>query len=207
MRGKYKMVIVAAVATLCAACGSGDDTVTATSSPGVVTSSAVSTTTVTVTKTVPASTTPSRPATTPPTSQPLSSEPFLLGFIDLRPESTRANEPASCGSALVMVSNPPSRPYRSKVQVAMESLLSNPLYMLGDSGLVNPLEPSDMRYVSSSVRGDSIAVELTGTVVSRDNCSNQQILAQLTRTAAAAAGVSSATITLDGTPIGQLMPY
>ena len=107
-----------------------------------------------------------------------------------------------CGDSIVATETGPVI-YASQVEAAMSDLLENKDSVHGESGLMNALASSDLKYVSSVVSGDTVTVELTGQVSSGGICDDPRIIAQLTHTAMVAAGTGEARILVDGTDIND----
>ncbi|WP_313817834.1 GerMN domain-containing protein [Citricoccus sp.] len=92
----------------------------------------------------------------------------------------------------------------SFVEAALQVLLDQAEYEVG-SGLTNSLYQSDLEVTDVAISGDSVTVDLSGTPVSSGTCDDPRIIAQLENTALANAGVYTAEILLDGTPIQEAM--
>ncbi|WP_254455745.1 GerMN domain-containing protein [Paeniglutamicibacter quisquiliarum] len=107
-----------------------------------------------------------------------------------------------CGDSIVATETGPVI-YASQVEAAMSDLLENKDTVHGESGLMNALAGSNLRYVSSSVSGNTVTVELTGDLSSGGICDDPRIIAQLTYTAMVAAGAGEARILIDGIDIGD----
>jgi hypothetical protein len=107
-----------------------------------------------------------------------------------------------CGDSIVATETGPVI-YASKVEASMSDLLEDKDTVHGESGLMNALASSDLSYVSSSVSGDTVTVELTGEISSGGVCDDPRIIAQLTHTAKVAAGTGEAKILVDGIDINE----
>ncbi|MFL4474987.1 hypothetical protein ACIPVK_13400 [Paeniglutamicibacter sp. MACA_103] len=105
-----------------------------------------------------------------------------------------------CGDSIVATETGPVI-YASQVEASMSDLLENKDTVHGESGLMNALAGSNLSYVSSSVWGDTVTVELTGDLSSGGICDDPRIIAQLSYTAMVAAGSGEAKILVDGTDI------
>ncbi|VXB84504.1 GerMN domain-containing protein [Citricoccus sp. K5] len=92
----------------------------------------------------------------------------------------------------------------SFVEAGLQVLLDQTEYEVG-SGLSNSLYQSELEVTEVSISGDTVTVDLTGTPVSSGTCDDPRIIAQLENTALANAGVYTAEILLDGTPIQEAM--
>lgn len=105
-----------------------------------------------------------------------------------------------CGDSIVATETGPVI-FGSRVEASMSALLEDKDTQHGESGLMNALAASDMKYVSSSVSDDTVTVELTGELSSGGICDDPRIVAQLAYTAQVAAGTGKARILVDGTDI------
>ncbi|MFC0249669.1 GerMN domain-containing protein [Citricoccus parietis] len=92
----------------------------------------------------------------------------------------------------------------SFVEAGLQVLLDQTEYEVG-SGLTNSLYQSELEVTEVSISGDTVTVDLTGTPISAGTCDDPRIIAQLENTALANAGVDTADILLDGTPIQEAM--
>ncbi|MET1034753.1 MAG: GerMN domain-containing protein [Arthrobacter sp.] len=109
-----------------------------------------------------------------------------------------------CGDSLVATETEPVT-FTNQVEAAITRLLADRDRSHGESGLVNSLYQSTLDYVSSSVEGGTVTVELTGEPRSGGICDDPRIQAQLRHTARAAAGADEAQILIDGEPIEEVM--
>ncbi|MEW1980670.1 GerMN domain-containing protein [Citricoccus sp. NPDC079358] len=92
----------------------------------------------------------------------------------------------------------------SLVEAGLQVLLDQAEYEVG-SGLTNSLYQSELKVTDVAISGDTVTVDLTGTPVSSGTCDDPRIIAQLENTALANAGVYTAEILLDGTPLQEAM--
>ncbi|MGD6980262.1 MULTISPECIES: hypothetical protein [Citricoccus] len=130
-----------------------------------------------------------------------------LYFVALNgdfPPNTTGRDVA-CQDLLVRVTSVPVQT-EDPVASAIGFLLTDEQYSHGDPAVTNSLDPSedDLAYVSHRVEGDTVALELTGDLVSRSQCESYRIRAQLNQTAAAAAGVPNAEVYVDGVLVEDL---
>lgn len=109
-----------------------------------------------------------------------------------------------CGDTLVATETGPMT-FTNQVEAALNALLKDNSSTHGESGLKNALAASDLRYKSSTVKGDQVTVNLTGTVMSGGTCDDPRIIEQLKYTAKVAAGVGSARILVNGSAIEELL--
>lgn len=109
-----------------------------------------------------------------------------------------------CGDSLVAIE---SKPVVSSDVVgdAMKLLLENHDMTVGKDGLYNALYQSDLDYGSSDMSGDTVKVALTGTLVQGGTCDSPRIKAQLEETAMIASGAKKAEITLNDTPLDEVL--
>ncbi len=109
-----------------------------------------------------------------------------------------------CGDSLVATETEP-RTFTNPVEAAMLALLGDNSATHGESGLLNAVAASELRYVSSKVRGDQVTVDLSGTLSSGGTCDDPRIVEQLKYTAKVAAGVGSARILFNGVDIEKAL--
>lgn len=130
---------------------------------------------------------------------------YLVALNGDFPPSTTGREVA-CQDLLVRVETVPVKS-EDLVGTAIGFLLNDEQYSHGDPAVTNSLDPSEdgMTYTSHRIEGDTVVVELTGEVVTRNQCESFRIRAQLNRTAAAAAGVPNAEILVDGVRIEEIL--
>lgn len=176
--------------------------------------------------------TPTASSTVPPNSTtPI---PFMRpSGSDHIPEKTRSEPPASspagptttaalsiyyvavgdqgqsgpeigCGDSLISTQSAPQT-FTDKVKAALELLLGDKSADYGQTGLRNAVADSMLRFVSSSVSGDIVIVNLSGRISSGGTCDDPRIIEQISRTASTAAGVDAARILVNGIPINVLL--
>ncbi|EMR00609.1 GerMN domain-containing protein [Paeniglutamicibacter gangotriensis] len=109
-----------------------------------------------------------------------------------------------CGDSIVATETGPVI-YASQVEAAMSTLLEDKDAEHGQSGLVNTLSASELTYVSASVSGDTVTVELSGEILSGGTCDDPRIIAQLTHTAMVAAGTGEAVILINGVDVNKYL--
>ncbi|QCU77109.1 hypothetical protein E7744_01875 [Citricoccus sp. SGAir0253] len=90
-----------------------------------------------------------------------------------------------------------------RVEAGIDLLLATGRDVPG--GFVNALYQSTLEVQDVSIAGDTVTVELTGQPVSGGTCDDPRIIAQLEHTAAANAGVGTARVLIDGTPIQEFL--
>ncbi|KAA0976067.1 hypothetical protein FQ154_12215 [Paeniglutamicibacter gangotriensis] len=109
-----------------------------------------------------------------------------------------------CGDSIVATETGPVI-YASQVEASMSTLLEDKDAEHGQSGLVNTLSASELTYVSASVAGDTVTVELSGEILSGGTCDDPRIIAQLTHTAMVAAGTVEAVILINGVDVNKYL--
>ncbi|MFF5792181.1 GerMN domain-containing protein [Paeniglutamicibacter sp. NPDC012692] len=109
-----------------------------------------------------------------------------------------------CGDTLVATETGPVE-FTNQVEAAINALLKDDSSTHGESGLKNAVAASNLKFKSSTVKGDQVTVNLTGTVMSGGTCDDPRIIEQLKYTAKVAAGVGSARILVNGSAIEDLL--
>ncbi|WP_431710954.1 GerMN domain-containing protein [Glutamicibacter uratoxydans] len=109
-----------------------------------------------------------------------------------------------CGDSIVATETTPME-FTDPVGAALSTLLAFDEPEHGASGLQNALAESDLHYVSATVAGDTVTVELSGSVVSGGTCDDPRIIEQLQYTAMTAAGTGHAEIRVDGQPLQEVL--
>ena len=163
----------------------------------------------------PATTTPSPSATPTPTPTPPPSETapaaspstmtsaLTIFYVALNDQG-KSGPMIGCGDSIVATETGPVV-YASQVEAAMSDLLNDKDSQHGQSGLMNALAGSDLTYVSSSVAGDTVTVELSGVISSGGVCDDPRIIAQLTYTAMVAAETGEAKVLVNGIDINKYL--
>ncbi|NTW61350.1 hypothetical protein HGB24_01505 [Candidatus Saccharibacteria bacterium] len=126
---------------------------------------------------------------------------YYLIAID---DKGRSGEMIGCGDSLVLVSSEATLT-DNLVKASLEKLLSIKTQYYGESGLYNALYQSSVGFVNSSISGDTVTVNLTGNFVLGGECDNPRVESQLEKTAAQAAGVSNASIFVDGKALRDVL--
>ncbi|MFC7403256.1 GerMN domain-containing protein [Citricoccus sp. GCM10030269] len=156
----------------------------------------------------PASTSPAAPSSTPASESPQAAEATVY-WVSLAGEGPTGIEFPGCGDSLIEstaeVSGAGEVGEPSRVEAAIQALLNQKKYDVGQSGLINALYQSELTLEDASISGDTVTVELSGMPISAGTCDDPRIIAQLENTAIANAGVYTATILVDGTPIRDVM--
>ncbi len=93
----------------------------------------------------------------------------------------------------------------SVIKSTFTRLLSDKNQYYGESGLYNVLYRSNLSYVSSSVSGDTVTVNLTGDLSLGGECDNPRVQATLEMTAVTAAGVKKAAIFVNSKPLSEVL--
>jgi hypothetical protein len=111
---------------------------------------------------------------------------------------------AVSGGTPVPSDAPSGSPAQEPLAAAMALLLGHDGVPSG-SGLYNALSSSSLSYVSGSLDGSTVTVTLAGELRQGGVCDGPRIEAQLAQTAIAATGASLAEITINGTPLPDLL--
>lgn len=109
-----------------------------------------------------------------------------------------------CGDSIVATETSPVI-YASQIEAAMSDLITDRDARHGQSGLVNTLSDANLEFVSSSVDGDTVTVELTGELSSGGVCDDPRIVAQLRYTAMVAAGTGEAKVLINGIEVNKYL--
>jgi spore germination protein GerM len=110
-----------------------------------------------------------------------------------------------CGDSIIAVRRQLAAPTQSPLRAAYEELLSMNQYFYGESGLVNPLEPSSLTVDSVNIRDGIAIVELSGTLQLVGTCEDARIQAQLEYTALQFSTVQDVQVTINGTLLDDLI--
>lgn len=127
--------------------------------------------------------------------------PLPLYFVALSGQYPSGVTGAQIGcSDLLLQANTVPMKSEEPVQDALDFLLQDQQYRHGDPALTNSvlLSADSLSVQGYEVQGDTVEVNLSGSVVTRSACESYRIRAQLEATAAAAAGVEDARILVDG---------
>ncbi|WBL20193.1 GerMN domain-containing protein [Citricoccus sp. NR2] len=111
-----------------------------------------------------------------------------------------------CEDLLLQVNTVPMKT-EDPVEDALNFLLQDQQYRHGDPALTNSvlLSSESLTLQDYEIQGDTVEVNLSGSVVTRSECESYRIRAQLEATAAAAAGVEDARILVDGEDLDTLL--
>lgn len=126
-------------------------------------------------------------------------------LVKVYPAAGDAPAAAAPGSAAPA---PPDGTAGAQAQDALAgamTLLLSPDGVPSGSGLYNALSASTLTYVSGHLEGSTVAVSLKGELRQGGVCDGPRIEAQLAQTAIAATGASLAEITVNGTPLTELL--
>lgn len=145
----------------------------------------------------------------PPTSAPSettlesTTSPLTVFYVAIE-DRGKSGPLIGCGDSIVATETGPVI-YASQVEASMSTLLEDKDAEHGQSGLVNTLSASELTYVSASVSGDTVTVELSGEILSGGTCDDPRIVAQLTHTAMVAAGTGEAVILINGVDVNKYL--
>lgn len=129
------------------------------------------------------------------------SKPLTIYYIAIE-DNGIAGSMIGCGDSLVARDTAPITT-TDLVKSSFQQLLAGKDQFIGQSGLYNALYQSNLTYLDSSVAGDTVTVNLTGTLKLAGECDNPRVQAQLEQTAKTAAGVAKATINLNNKPLAE----
>ncbi len=175
---------------------------------GSGTGAAATTSAATVTD-LPTSAPPTPSGTSAPGPSPLAPQtstttsPLTIFYVALN-DKGQSGPMIGCGDSIVATGTPPVI-YASQVEAAMSDLITDRDARHGQSGLVNTLSDAHLEFVSSSVDGDTVTVELTGDLASGGVCDDPRIVAQLTYTAMVAAGTGEAKVLINGIEVNKYL--
>lgn len=116
----------------------------------------------------------------------------------------KSGEKIGCGDSLIPVKTE-SVTTADPLKEAMTRLLANKDQYYGESGLYNALYQSNLTYQSGRTEGDTVTVDLTGTLQQNGECDAPRIKAQLERTAIDASGATTAVITVNGRSLDDVL--
>lgn len=119
-------------------------------------------------------------------------------------DNGKSGEKIGCGDSAVAVKTADVTT-DSVISSTFARLLSDHNQYYGESGLYNVLYNADLVYVSSSVSGDTVTVNLTGNLSLAGECDNPRVQATLEMTAATAAGVKKAAIFINSKPLSEVL--
>ena len=139
-----------------------------------------------------------------PAPSPSDTTAALTVFYVAVEDQGKSGPKIGCGDSLVATETGPQR-FTNRIEAAMNALLNDNSATHGESGLVNAVAASELRYVSSKVSGDQVEVDLSGTLSSGGTCDDPRIVEQLKYTAKIAAGVGSARILFNGVDIEKTL--
>jgi hypothetical protein len=146
---------------------------------------------------------PAVPEAPAPAAQAPITVPLTVYYIGLAGEETSGGG-IGCGDSLIAVNTQPVT-FTDQLGASITHLLANKQEFLGESGLYNALGSSALSYQSSTRDGDTVTVNLSGSVTVGGICDGPRIEAQLEQTAATAAGVAEAVVLVNGIPIEKLL--
>lgn len=153
---------------------------------------------------LPSSSATNTQSSTPAPSSAKETTAALTIFYVAVDDQGKSGPKIGCGDSMVATESAPET-FTNQVETSIRMLLDDKSSEHGQSGLVNALAASDLRFINSTISGDEVAVDLSGTVSSGGTCDDPRIIEQLKYTAKTAAGVGSARILIDGIDIEKIL--
>ncbi len=145
------------------------------------------------------------PTSVPPTSAPPSNTTTTVNIFLIAMNDNGASGPAvGCGDSAVSVRVQVPRT-QAVLRASLEKLLSLHSKDYGESGLYNALYQSNLTLDSLALNDGEAVIRLKGQLVSGGVCDDPRIIAQIEHTALQFSTVERATITVNGTPIQDLL--
>lgn len=142
--------------------------------------------------------------TTPEEDTPKSETVKLSLFYVAIDDNGVSGEKIGCNDSLINVETEAAKTDYVVID-SLKKLLENHEQNIGESGLYNALYQSDLKMSSWEKEGDTVTIELLGTLKSSGVCDDERIIKQIERTAAVAAGADTAVILVDGKPIKEVL--
>ncbi|GAB2733186.1 hypothetical protein GCM10027090_01100 [Sinomonas soli] len=109
-----------------------------------------------------------------------------------------------CGDSAVATYTEPVT-FRDQVGPSLTRLFANRSREIGESGLVNVLYQSTLKYLGGSFDGTTITVYLSGSFFLGGVCDIPRAEAQINLTAMAAAGAKRAEVFVNGRPMADVL--
>lgn len=197
------LVVLTGGMLLCTGCtgdpeGSGSAIESAAESPAAAPQSASS---------APTTTTPAISSSSEPSSSASAGSsvtaPLTVYYVALE-DGGIAGEEIGCGDSLVATYTEPVT-FTDQLGTTMERLLADDDMQHGASGLYNALYQSELVFEAGSVDGDTVSVELSGTITLGGTCDAPRVAAQLEQAAETATGTGSANIFLNDRPLEEAL--
>ena len=151
--------------------------------------------------TAPTTTTP-LPVTIQPTSAGVSEVNIYLIAVG---DNGASGPLVGCGDSVVAVKRQLSAPTRAPLRAALQELLSIHDENYGQSGLRNALFGSNLTIDSVTIENEVAKIALSGTMSLAGECDDPRFKAQLEYTALQFSTVKSVEITVNGTPLDDLL--
>ena len=111
--------------------------------------------------------------------------------------------PVGCGDSLIAIQRP-VEDTMDPVTAALTELFSIKTRDFGESGLITALYQSDLTVDNVTITAGHATVAISGTLTSGGTCDDPRITEQIRQTVLTAPGVTTATITINGTPIDDI---
>lgn len=126
---------------------------------------------------------------------------FMIGIDD----NGKGGEKIGCGDSVIAVERE-IKPTQAVIKASMEELLSLKKETYGESGLVNTLYQSNLKFLSAVIDDKGIAtVKLSGDLVLGGVCDNPRIKAQLEQTVKQFSTVKSVEILINNKKLNDLL--
>ncbi|WP_460990080.1 hypothetical protein [Sinomonas soli] len=149
---------------------------------------------------------PAPPASSAPAAEgqlPEQTAPLTLYYIAIE-DGGVSGPKVGCGDSAVATYTEPVT-FRDQVGPSLTRLFANRSREIGESGLVNVLYQSTLKYLGGSFDGTTITVYLSGSFFLGGVCDIPRAEAQINLTAMAAAGAKRAEVFVNGRPMADVL--
>lgn len=110
-----------------------------------------------------------------------------------------------CNDSVIAVKRVLDQPTQSPLRTALNLVLAQKDQYYGESGLYNPMYQQNLTLDDVTIRNGLAIVQLSGTLVLVGTCEDPRLKAQLEYTALQFTTVDAVQITVNGTPLDDLM--
>jgi hypothetical protein len=151
-------------------------------------------------------TAPAPPSSSAPAGEgqlPEQTAPLTLYYIAIE-DGGVSGPKVGCGDSAVATYTEPVT-FRDQVGPSLTRLFANRSREIGESGLVNVLYQSTLKYLGGSFDGTTITVYLSGSFFLGGVCDIPRAEAQINLTAIAAAGAKRAEVFVNGRPMADVL--